>query len=380
MTVSSPYSPSIVRSQFAPVDDTSPPMSPGLVQIPVHLEEDSDGEPDRVLVARSPVSPSLRSSTLSRTSNWAIDDSEMIHASMSVNTSFDEDNVFTPMSPKLDAVVDLARKLNMLDLAAKEAEEVAAASPRHTPHPNFTSLLPDILSVPSTTRFIPSILPDHERRPMDWEHTPSPSTHSRSQSKSSFRRSHPPTPSLPSTPLPPLPRSLHGRSSVLAAAVPRRKRAKKVTKPKGAVKKPVIVEQHAEQPFKGISVDTYDEAVNSITWLLSHPKAVEDILNTPKGKLLYCQALLIEFGVCPDLHPLPKSHGAARTLLKSMVHINIADYIECRGRGKEALQSKMAASNNALRRDVMSSKKRRMPVGEIKRRGLRVLLANHCWQ
>ncbi|KZT52453.1 hypothetical protein CALCODRAFT_487096 [Calocera cornea HHB12733] len=288
--------------------------------------------------------------------------------------------MFTPKSPKLDAVFDLARKLNMLDLAAKEAEEVAAASPRHTPHPKYTPLVPDILSVPSTTKIIPSILPDYERRPMDWSHTPSPSAHSRSQSRSSFRRSHPPTPSLPPpTPLPPMPRNLHGRSSVLSAAVPRRKRAKKVNKPKGAVKKP-LVEQHVEQPFKGISVETYDEAVNSITWLMSHPKAMEEAMSSSKGKLQYYQAFLIEFGVCPDDHPLPASLGAAKTLLNNRVHINIADYIECRGRGKEALQSKMMASNNALRRDVMSSKRRRLPVGDIKRRGLRVLLANHCWQ
>lgn len=113
---------------------------------------------------------------------------------------------------------------------------------------------------------------------------------------------------------------------------------------------------------------------------MSNPKAIKDVLSCPNGKLLYCQAFLIEFGVCPELHPLPTSHAGARTLLKSMVHINIADYIECRGRGKEALRAKMAASNTALRRDVMSSKKRRMPLGEIKRKGLRVLLANTCWQ
>ncbi|EJU05528.1 hypothetical protein DACRYDRAFT_19975 [Dacryopinax primogenitus] len=380
MFTSSPYSPSLLRSPFAPVDDTSPIPSPRFMSVPLETEEDSDAEPDRVLVGRFPLSSPLRSSNVSRISHWTTEDSDpMARVPMSATTTFsEEEGPFTPRIERNDAMIDLARKLNMLDLAAKEAQEVAANSPRHTPHHKYAPLVPpDILSTPSTTTIIPHILIELERRPMDWEYTPSPSAHSRSQSRSSFRRSHPPTPQ-PVSP-PPLPRNVYGRTSVMSSAiVPRKKKTKKAKKPKGPTKKPGVVE-YAEQPIKGISVDTYDEAVNSITWLMSHPKSVEDILSSPKGKLLFCQALLVEFGVCPDLHPLPTSHGAARSLLQKMVHINIADYIECRGRGKEALRSRMLASNSALRRDLMS-KKRRVPLGEVKRRGLRMLLANNCWQ
>jgi len=152
-----------------------------------------------------------------------------------------------------------------------------------------------------------------------------------------------------------------------------KKKKKSRAKAKG---KPSAVELEIDcSDFAGISIESYENAVDSISWLLAHPKAVEGVLSSIQGKLLYYQALLMEFRICPDQEPLPSSLRTAKIMLSTMVHINIADYIECRGKGPEALQAKMLSSKTALRKDVMSSKQRRLPLDQIKKKGLRILLA-----
>ncbi|KAI0055500.1 hypothetical protein BV25DRAFT_1815529, partial [Artomyces pyxidatus] len=105
------------------------------------------------------------------------------------------------------------------------------------------------------------------------------------------------------------------------------------------------------------------------------------------SSLLVLQALILELGIqfragstgsqkpassyfsIPDL---PRSLRQAKMLLKSQAFINVRDYLAVRGQGQAALQSVMHPSRSSLVKEVRKGK--RMPVKEVKKAGLNVLL------
>lgn len=114
---------------------------------------------------------------------------------------------------------------------------------------------------------------------------------------------------------------------------------------------------------------TDNSPVISSSFLAQPPKSM-----TPANRLALVQALLIELGVTPVESLVPRSHRAAKTLLKSTVHINILDYVALREQGLDALRGVMKSSDKELRQDL-KNKKRRAPLGMVKKKGLNVLLA-----
>jgi len=122
----------------------------------------------------------------------------------------------------------------------------------------------------------------------------------------------------------------------------------------------------------------YQEAQKYMTSYLAHPP--------PPGNngsaLLMLQALILELGCLPSvaagkfsIPQLPASLRQAKLLLKSHAFINVRDYLAVREQGQAALQRVMHPSRTSLVKEVRK-KERRMPVGEVKRAGLNVLLVN----
>ncbi|KAH9057652.1 hypothetical protein EDB87DRAFT_1685972 [Lactarius vividus] len=97
--------------------------------------------------------------------------------------------------------------------------------------------------------------------------------------------------------------------------------------------------------------------------------------------LLMLQALILELGCLPgvaagkfSIPQLPATMRQAKLLLKSHAFINVRDYLAVREQGQAALQRAMHPNRTSLVKEVRKGK--RMPVGEVKRAGLNVLLVN----
>jgi len=98
--------------------------------------------------------------------------------------------------------------------------------------------------------------------------------------------------------------------------------------------------------------------------------------------LLMLQALILELGCLPAgvaagkfaIPQLPATLRQAKLLLKSHAFINVRDYLAVREQGQAALQSVMHSSRKSLVKEVRKGK--RMPVREVKKAGLNVLLVN----
>jgi hypothetical protein len=94
------------------------------------------------------------------------------------------------------------------------------------------------------------------------------------------------------------------------------------------------------------------------------------------------QALILELGCLPSaaaagkfsIPKLPDTMRQAKLLLKSHAFINVRDYLAVREQGQAALQRVMHPSRHSLVREVRKGK--RVPVQEVKRAGLNVLLVN----
>ena len=92
-------------------------------------------------------------------------------------------------------------------------------------------------------------------------------------------------------------------------------------------------------------------------------------------------ALILELGCLPSvaagkfsIPQLPASLRQAKLLLKSHVFINVRDYLAVREQGQAALQRVMHPNRKSLVKEVRRGK--RVPVGEVKRAGLNVLLVH----
>ncbi|KAH9057097.1 hypothetical protein EDB83DRAFT_2225105, partial [Lactarius deliciosus] len=97
--------------------------------------------------------------------------------------------------------------------------------------------------------------------------------------------------------------------------------------------------------------------------------------------LLMLQALILELGCLPgvaagkfSIPQLPATMRQAKLLLKGHAFINVRDYLAVREQGQAALQRAMHPSRTSLVKEVRKGK--RMPVGEVKKAGLKVLLVN----
>ncbi|KAH8980834.1 hypothetical protein EDB86DRAFT_506189 [Lactarius hatsudake] len=121
----------------------------------------------------------------------------------------------------------------------------------------------------------------------------------------------------------------------------------------------------------------YQEAHKYMTSYLAHPP--------PPGNngsaLLMLQALILELGCLPgvaagkfSIPQLPATMRQAKLLLKSHAFINVRDYLAVREQGQAALQRAMHPNRTSLVKEVR--KGRRIPVGEVKKAGLKVLLVN----
>jgi len=131
------------------------------------------------------------------------------------------------------------------------------------------------------------------------------------------------------------------------------------------------------------AADGYHEAQKFMTSYLAHPP--------PPGNnglaLLMLQALILELGCLPNrggagstsrskfsIPELPGTLRQAKLLLKSRAFINVRDYLAVREQGQAALRSVMHSSRTSLVREVRKGK--RVPVHEVKKAGLKVLLVN----
>jgi hypothetical protein len=98
--------------------------------------------------------------------------------------------------------------------------------------------------------------------------------------------------------------------------------------------------------------------------------------------LLMLQALILELGCLPSaaaagkfsIPELPGTMRQAKLLLKSHAFINVRDYLAVREQGQAALRGAMHPSRRSLVREVRKGK--RIPVQEVKKAGLNVLLVN----
>ena len=97
--------------------------------------------------------------------------------------------------------------------------------------------------------------------------------------------------------------------------------------------------------------------------------------------LLMLQALILELGCLPNggaakfsIPELPGTLRQAKLLLKSRAFINVRDYLAVRDQGQAALRSVMHTSRKSLVQEVRKGK--RVPVQEVKKAGLNVLLVN----
>ena len=98
--------------------------------------------------------------------------------------------------------------------------------------------------------------------------------------------------------------------------------------------------------------------------------------------LLMLQALILELGCLRgaaaagklSIPELPATMRQAKLLLKSHAFINVRDYLAVREQGQAALQRVMHPSRNSLVKEVRKGK--RVPVQEVKKAGLNVLLVN----
>jgi len=97
--------------------------------------------------------------------------------------------------------------------------------------------------------------------------------------------------------------------------------------------------------------------------------------------LLMLQALILELGCLPNvatgkfsIPKLPSTLRQAKLLLKSHAFINVRDYLAVREQGQAALRRVMHPSRNSLVQEVRKGK--RVPVQEVKKAGLKVLLVN----
>jgi hypothetical protein len=99
------------------------------------------------------------------------------------------------------------------------------------------------------------------------------------------------------------------------------------------------------------------------------------------------QALILELGCLPNrgggvggaaakfsIPELPGSLRQAKSLLKTRAFINVGDYLAMRDQGQAALRSVMHPSRKSLVQEVRKGK--RVPVHEVKKAGLNVLLVN----
>ncbi|KAN0107152.1 hypothetical protein V8E52_010459 [Russula decolorans] len=98
--------------------------------------------------------------------------------------------------------------------------------------------------------------------------------------------------------------------------------------------------------------------------------------------LLMLQALILELGCLPSaaaagkfsIPELPGTMRQAKLLLKSRAFINVRDYLAVREQGQAALRGVMHSSRKSLVREVRKGK--RVPVQEVKKAGLNILLVN----
>lgn len=94
------------------------------------------------------------------------------------------------------------------------------------------------------------------------------------------------------------------------------------------------------------------------------------------------QALILELGCLPSaaaagkfsIPELPGTMRQAKLLLKSHAFINVRDYLAVREQGQAALRGVMHPSRKSLVREVRKGK--RVPVQEVKKAGLNILLVN----
>jgi len=95
------------------------------------------------------------------------------------------------------------------------------------------------------------------------------------------------------------------------------------------------------------------------------------------------QALILELGCLSastaaskkfSIPELPSSLRQAKLLLKSHAFINVRDYLAVREQGQAAIRRVMHPTRKSLVREVRKGK--RLPVQEVKKAGLKVLLVN----
>jgi hypothetical protein len=111
---------------------------------------------------------------------------------------------------------------------------------------------------------------------------------------------------------------------------------------------------------------------------LAHPPAQ----GNNGSALLMLQALILELGCLPSaaaagkfsIPELPCTMRQAKLLLKSHAFINVRDYLAVREQGQAALRGAMHPSRKSLVREVRKGK--RVPVQEVKKAGLNILLVN----
>ncbi|KAG2158439.1 uncharacterized protein EDB93DRAFT_1334779 [Suillus bovinus] len=135
-----------------------------------------------------------------------------------------------------------------------------------------------------------------------------------------------------------------------------------VSTPDQEVEKIRKPERHEARTLDG----SYEDAAAYITQYLEVPVKDRD----HSVKLLFLQALIVEFGISKQL---PASISSATKLLKDSLHVNINDYVARRGKDQGELQQIMQLSKKALRKDLRRSN-RRSSLKWVKEHGLNVLL------
>jgi hypothetical protein len=93
------------------------------------------------------------------------------------------------------------------------------------------------------------------------------------------------------------------------------------------------------------------------------------------------QALILELGCLPSavagkfsIPELPGTLRQAKLLLKSRAFINVRDYLAVREQGQTALRRVMHPSRKSLVQEVRKGK--RIPLHDVKKAGLKVLLVH----
>lgn len=134
-----------------------------------------------------------------------------------------------------------------------------------------------------------------------------------------------------------------------------------------------MTEQGLPKGWNFVKSDFYLNAVQYMTNYLASARRGPHVPNTG-ARLALSQALLIETGAVNHPSALPSTHKQAKLLLKSVVHINVLDYLRVRDRGLKAIQGVLFKSRAALMRDLRKGKHASLET--VKRYGLNDFLVD----